>query len=41
LHISAPLAIIVTGIIIGSKVRGIALSQTSWDYLGKFWDLID
>ena len=41
LHVSAPLAIIVTGIIIGSKVRGIALSQTSWDYLGKFWDLID
>jgi len=41
LLISAPLAIIVTGIIIGSKVRGIALSQTSWDYLGKFWDLID
>ena len=41
LHISAPLAIIVTGIIIGSKVRGIALSQASWDYLGKFWDLID
>jgi CPA1 family monovalent cation:H+ antiporter len=41
LHVSAPLAIIVTGIIIGSKVRGIALSQASWDYLGKFWDLID
>jgi CPA1 family monovalent cation:H+ antiporter len=40
-HVSAPLAIIVTGIIVGSKVRGIALSQTSWDYLGKFWDLID
>lgn len=41
MHVSAPLAIIVTGIIVGSKVRGIALSQTSWDYLGKFWDLID
>lgn len=41
IHVSAPLAIIVTGIIVGSKVRGIALSQTSWDYLGKFWDLID
>jgi CPA1 family monovalent cation:H+ antiporter len=41
LHLSAPLAIIVTGIMVGTKGRTVALSATSWDYLGKFWDLID
>lgn len=41
LHISAPLAIIVTGIIVGTKGNAVALSPTSRDYLGKFWDLID
>jgi CPA1 family monovalent cation:H+ antiporter len=41
LHLSAPLAIIVTGIIVGTKGRSVALSPTSRDYLGKFWDLID
>lgn len=41
LHVSAPLAIIVTGIIVGTKGRAIALSPTSWDYLGKFWNLLD
>jgi CPA1 family monovalent cation:H+ antiporter len=41
LHVSALLAIIVTGIIVGTKGRSVALSLTSRDYLGKFWDLID
>jgi len=41
LHISAPLAIIVTGIMVGTKGRAVGISVTSWDYLGKFWDLID
>ncbi len=41
LHVSAPLAIIVTGIMVGTKGRAIGISATSWDYLGKFWDLID
>lgn len=41
LHLSAPLAIIVTGIMVGTKGRKVAISSTSWDYLGKFWDLID
>jgi CPA1 family monovalent cation:H+ antiporter len=41
LHVSALLAIIVTGIIVGTKGRTVALSPTSRDYLGKFWDLID
>jgi CPA1 family monovalent cation:H+ antiporter len=41
LHLSAPLAIIVTGIMVGTKGRTVAISPISWDYLGKFWDLID
>ncbi|HTE00378.1 MAG TPA: sodium:proton antiporter [Mucilaginibacter sp.] len=41
LHVSGPLAIIVTGIIVGTKGRTVALSPTSRDYLLKFWDLID
>jgi monovalent cation:H+ antiporter, CPA1 family len=41
LHLSAPLAIIVTGIMVGTRGRAVAISPISWDYLGKFWDLID
>lgn len=41
LHLSAPLAIIVAGIMIGTRGRATGFSPTSWDYLGKFWDLID
>ena len=26
---------------VGTKGRRVAISSTSWDYLGKFWDLID
>jgi CPA1 family monovalent cation:H+ antiporter len=41
LHVSAPLAIIVAGILLGTKGKSEGLSPTSRDYLGKFWDLID
>jgi CPA1 family monovalent cation:H+ antiporter len=41
MHISAPLAIIMAGIIIGTKSRQGALSPESIDTLGKFWELID
>jgi CPA1 family monovalent cation:H+ antiporter len=41
-HVSAPLAVIVAGIIMGTKARtSKGFSPTSRDYLGKFWDLID
>jgi CPA1 family monovalent cation:H+ antiporter len=40
-HLSAPLAIIIAGIILGTKGKSEALSEISRDYLGKFWDLID
>jgi CPA1 family monovalent cation:H+ antiporter len=41
LHLSAPLAIIVSGIVFGTKGRSVALSPVSRDYLGKFWEIID
>ena len=41
LHLSAPLAIIMAGIILGTKGRGAGMSDETRDYLGKFWDLID
>ena len=41
LHISAPLAVIIAGIVIGTKGRGRGFSAESRDYLGKFWDLLD
>ncbi|MGZ3872615.1 MAG: cation:proton antiporter [Mucilaginibacter sp.] len=41
LHLSGPLAIIIAGIIMGTKGRQDGLSEVSLDYLGKFWDLTD
>ena len=41
LHISGPLAMVIAGIITGNKVSDEALSDTSRDYLEKFWELID
>jgi len=41
LHVSGPLAMVVAGIITGNKVKHEVLSETSRDYLGKFWELID
>lgn len=41
LHISGPLAMVVAGIVLGTKVRRSGLSELSKDYLNKFWELID
>ncbi len=40
-HLSGPLAIIMAGIIFGTKAKEAGLSEISKDYLLKFWDLID
>ena len=40
-HLSGPLAIIIAGIIIGTKGKAQGLSEISRDYLEKFWDLLD
>jgi CPA1 family monovalent cation:H+ antiporter len=41
LHISGPLAMVVAGIITGNKGMEKAMSDTTRDYLKKFWELID
>jgi monovalent cation:H+ antiporter, CPA1 family len=41
LHISGPLAMVAAGLITGNKSRREGLSEVSWDYLGKFWELVD
>lgn len=41
LHISGPLAMVVTGLIIGNHGRASAMSDTTRRYLDMFWELID
>jgi monovalent cation:H+ antiporter, CPA1 family len=41
LHVSGPLAMVVAGLITGSKVKDEAMSDVSRDYLDKFWELVD
>lgn len=41
LHVSGPLAMVVAGIIIGNKGKKYAMSETTREYLDKFWELID
>jgi CPA1 family monovalent cation:H+ antiporter len=42
LHLSAPLAMVVAGLLIGhDRVRGTAMSETTELYVDKFWELID
>lgn len=41
LHVSGPLAMVVAGIITGNQGREHAMSDTTRDYLGKFWEVID
>ncbi|MFD1872645.1 cation:proton antiporter [Hymenobacter bucti] len=41
LHTSGPLAIVVAGLIVGSKGRALGMSDTTREYLDKFWELLD
>ncbi|WP_372827034.1 cation:proton antiporter [Polaromonas sp.] len=41
LHISGPLAMVVTGLIIGNQGRALAMSDTTRHYLDMFWELLD
>ena len=42
LHLSAPLAILVAGLIVGNDtVRGTAMSNTTELFVDKFWELVD
>lgn len=41
LHFSGPLAVVVAGLFIGNKGRETAMSDVTYDYLAKFWEMID
>ena len=41
IQVSGPLAMVVAGIVIGSKGRESGISDVTKDYLHKFWELID
>ncbi len=41
LHVSGPLAMVVAGLITGNLGRNYGMSDTTSDYVDKFWELID
>ncbi len=41
LHVSGPLAMVVTGLMIGNQGRALAMSDTTRRYVDMFWELLD
>jgi monovalent cation:H+ antiporter, CPA1 family len=41
LHVSAPIAAVAAGLLIGNHGRALAMSETTRDHLDTFWELID
>ena len=41
LHLSAPIAVVVSGLLIGNQGRAFAMSETTREHLDTFWELID
>jgi CPA1 family monovalent cation:H+ antiporter len=41
LHLSGPLAMVTSGLIIGNKGKAMAMSDITLDYTYKFWEIID
>ena len=41
LHVSGPLAMVAAGIIIGNQGKELAMSDTTLEYINKFWELVD
>jgi CPA1 family monovalent cation:H+ antiporter len=41
LHVSGPLAMVVTGVIIGNQGRRLAMSDTTRHHIDLFWELLD
>lgn len=41
LHVSGPLAMVASGLIIGNKGRAHAMSEMTMDYTFKFWEIMD
>lgn len=40
-HVSSPLAMVISGLVIGNYGKSVAMSSVTRDYLGKFWELVD
>lgn len=40
-HLSAPIVVVVAGLMIGNRGRSLAMSNTARSYVDKFWELID
>ncbi len=40
-HLSAPIAVVVAGLLIGNQGRALAMSETTREHLDAFWELID
>ena len=40
-HLSAPIAVVVAGLLIGNQGRAFAMSDTTCEHLDTFWELID
>lgn len=41
LHISGPLAMVVAGLFVGNRARGVAMSDITEEYVDKFWEMLD
>ena len=41
IHISGPIAVVVSGLLIGNQGKNFAMSKTTRDHLFKFWSLTD
>jgi len=41
MHLSGPIAIVVTGLFIGNHGRAFAMSETTREHLDTFWELVD
>ncbi len=41
LHTSGPITVVVSGLVVGSYARKLAMSSISQEYLDKFWELLD
>jgi CPA1 family monovalent cation:H+ antiporter len=41
LHVSGPLAMVLAGLITGNKSRSVSMSETTQDYIDKFWEMLD
>lgn len=41
LHVSAPIAMVVAGLLIGNQGRSFAMSRTTTEHLDLFWEMID